>query len=323
MSEMQALVSIVVPVYNMEKYLDRCIGSILDQTYSRIELILVDDGSTDRSAQMCDEYSNKDCRVKVLHQKNRGQGAARNAGIDIAEGEYLGFADSDDQIVPDMIEFFTDIMQKHSADIAIGKMFRDAEEPQPPLEYHVMNKDEFYPLLLTDSISSHPCNKLFKKSLWEGIRYPERNSVDDMMIMPLLFDRSKTVVDTNKNVYLYFYNREDSVSNNPKTLYTNTFERFIAFKKRYEIATRIQMRSVYHPILKQATGFAVGAFGGMRREPEKYKNDLEQIQEFVRKYKTEISANPMIDRQRKFAVTVIRNFPCLYPVLFSIFRRKK
>ena len=115
-------ISVIVPVYNTEKYLDRCIRSIIDQTFSDFELILVDDGSKDNSGFICDEWEKKDSRIKVIHQKNAGAGAARNAGLAIAKGNYINFVDSDDWITPEMYEILYKLLRETSATIAMTSM---------------------------------------------------------------------------------------------------------------------------------------------------------------------------------------------------------
>ena len=101
---MGELISVIIPIYNVEAYLDECIASVIAQTYSNLEIILVDDGSPDNCPQMCDEWAAKDSRIRVIHKENGGLSDARNAGIDIATGEYIAFVDSDDWIVPEMYE---------------------------------------------------------------------------------------------------------------------------------------------------------------------------------------------------------------------------
>ena len=119
MEEATPTISIIVPVYKVEAYLDRCVQSILNQTFSDFELILVDDGSPDRCGQMCDAYAQGDRRVRVIHKKNGGLSDARNAGIDAARGEYLGFVDSDDEIAPDMYESLLQNLVHEKADMSI------------------------------------------------------------------------------------------------------------------------------------------------------------------------------------------------------------
>ena len=115
---MNNLISVIIPVYNVENYLDECIQSVLQQTYKNLEIILVDDGSTDNSGVICDEYKDKDTRITVLHQKNGGISKARNVGIEYAHGEYIGFVDSDDFIHPQMYELLYAAIHKEQTDVA-------------------------------------------------------------------------------------------------------------------------------------------------------------------------------------------------------------
>ena len=117
MSRNDSLISIIVPVYNVEQYLSRCVDSLVNQTYHNIEIILVDDGSPDRSGEICDEYAKKDKRVKVIHQSNGGLSDARNTALDIAKGDYLMFVDSDDWIEPTMYEEMLSFMEKEQLDL--------------------------------------------------------------------------------------------------------------------------------------------------------------------------------------------------------------
>ena len=110
---MEDLISVIIPVYNVELYLRRCIDSVIKQTYKNLEIILVDDGSTDKSGEICDEYASLDNRISVIHKENGGLSSARNAGLKNAHGEYFGFVDSDDAIVEDMYEYLYDILLKN------------------------------------------------------------------------------------------------------------------------------------------------------------------------------------------------------------------
>lgn len=115
------MISVIIPIYNVEEYLEKCVNSVLNQTYSDLEIILVDDGSTDNSGKICDELKNKDNRIIVIHQENQGLSAARNAGIAKALGEYIAFVDSDDYIMEDMYETLYKNLEKTDADISICK----------------------------------------------------------------------------------------------------------------------------------------------------------------------------------------------------------
>ena len=205
------MISVIMPVYNSEKYLHACIDSVLAQTYKDFELLLVDDGSTDRSGEICDEYEKNDPRVKVFHIENSGSSAARNYGIDRAKGDYLGFIDSDDEIEPDMYEFLYELLKKENADMSMcgladiygGKVVNPVSEPV----YKVMNDSESIRTVFEAKLTSvTPVNKLYKKELFEGVRYPvgEDSGEDASIIIDLLSKCKKTVLD-NTQKYKYIH----------------------------------------------------------------------------------------------------------------------
>ena len=124
---MNELISVIIPVYNAEKYLNRCLDSVLNNTYKNLEVILVDDGSTDMSGRICDEYAKKDCRIRVLHKENGGTARARNTGLKIAKGDYIAFVDNDDFVHPCFYEYMLSSMESSSADVAICELTRDMQ----------------------------------------------------------------------------------------------------------------------------------------------------------------------------------------------------
>ena len=128
MDKEQPLISVIVPVYNVEKYLKKCVNSITSQTYENLEILLVDDGSTDSSGQICNEFEKNDARIKVIHKKNGGLSDARNAGLDRAKGQYYAFIDSDDYIQDNTIEIMLNAVKKNKSEIAICNMIRFLEE---------------------------------------------------------------------------------------------------------------------------------------------------------------------------------------------------
>ena len=124
------MISIIVPVYNVEKYLERCIESIVNQTYKDIEIILVDDGSPDNCPVICDRYAEKDNRIKVIHKQNGGLINARKSGLEIAQGDYIGFVDSDDWIEPEMYEYFAQMINKYSPDMVLSCLLYTSPSPR-------------------------------------------------------------------------------------------------------------------------------------------------------------------------------------------------
>lgn len=208
-------ISIIVPVYKVEKYLEKCVDSILAQTFTDFELILVDDGSPDRSGAMCDEYAQKDSRVRVIHKENGGLSSARNAGIDVAKGRYLGFVDSDDYIAADMYELLYQEITQSQADLAICGIY-DVYEGKPPKIkkkiHEVVSPEEALLLILQGNIISvHAYNKLYKKNLFDEIRYPIGKYHEDSFIIVDVLDKCNKVAINSSQKYYYFH-REGSIT---------------------------------------------------------------------------------------------------------------
>lgn len=178
---MSEKISVIVPVYHVEAYLERCIDSIERQTYQNLEIILVDDGSMDRCSEICDEYGKKDSRIKVLHKENGGLSSARNAGLDAADGELIAFVDSDDYIEKDMLEKLYEVLLSNKADMAVCNL-RFVDEHQSKnrsrLEqsgkWECMDQEEYWEKVFEPDNSRYVVawNKLYRKRIWEELRYP-------------------------------------------------------------------------------------------------------------------------------------------------------
>lgn len=208
-------ISIIVPVYNVEQYLEKCVDSILNQTFKDFELILVDDGSPDNSGAICDQYAEKDSRVRVIHKENGGLSDARNAGIDVAKGKYLGFIDSDDYIAEDMYELLYTNIIKEDANLSICGIYHvyEGKEPAKKIEkYMVLNRDEATVLIFHgNQISDHAVNKLYSRSIFSELRYPRgKYHEDSFTIVGILDQCDKVVVDTKQRYF--YYHRDDSIT---------------------------------------------------------------------------------------------------------------
>lgn len=182
------LISIIVPFYNVEKYARKCIESLLSQTLTDIEIILVDDGSPDRCGDICDEYAASDSRIKVIHKKNEGVSAARNAGLDIASADIIGFVDSDDWVSPDMFHSLYTAMIRHDADIAVCNIsyeYKHVSQPDRfPITHEVVfDRDEALKLLMDDKrLHNYACDKIFRKHIITE-KFPVGCRFEDIMIM--------------------------------------------------------------------------------------------------------------------------------------------
>lgn len=206
------LVSIIVPVYNVEKYIQSCISSIVCQSYSNLEIILVDDGSTDKSGYLCDEIAKKDNRINVIHQQNQGLSGARNSGIDIARGEYLFFVDSDDFLSVTTIEYLEDTARHNKADIVVCDYVRCKDSDsfdsfiinQRELEFEVIDERQRMRVFLTESkIKVVAWGKLYKRVLFEKVRFPVGRYNEDNFTTYKLVHLAKTIVVTNYIGYVY------------------------------------------------------------------------------------------------------------------------
>ena len=244
---MYPLISIIVPVYNVKKYLKKCVESILAQTYPNIEIILVDDGSTDGSTQVCDKYSTHP-NVNIIHKKNGGLSDARNTGIENMKGEYVAFVDGDDYIDENMYFIMFNEMKKRNCSISCCGMIREDEDgniskiircPDSPREYD--EKEATEEILLFRDIDVSVCNKLFHKSVFEYIRFPYGQTNEDAAVV---FDilKANKIVHVGKAFYHYLY-RGGSITAeyNPKLMeciYSNAIKNYDSVLDSYPDLSR-------------------------------------------------------------------------------------
>ena len=227
---MNDLISVIIPVYNVEAYLERCVDSVLSQTYKDLEIILVDDGSTDKSISICDAYAKKDQRIKVIHKENGGLSDARNAGLDMFNGNYVTFIDSDDWIEEDYIEYLHQLIVENQADLAVcdfnyideqGTLYNS---PQNNGHVYIWNQKEALIKLLTgNKMETSAWAKLYKSSIFveNSIRYPYGRLFEDIPVTYVYILKSQSIVFGGRSLYNYFY-RPQSISNmkfSPKRLH--------------------------------------------------------------------------------------------------------
>ena len=209
------LISIVVPVYNVEDYLEKCIQSILNQSYKNLEIILVDDGSPDNCPKICDKYEKLDSRIKVIHKKNGGLSDARNIGIKNAKGKYISFVDSDDYIKENFIEDMYNLLIKYDADIACSQMkITNKTNDDVVNENKKINiyssLDAIKETLYQRNIDNSAPSKLFKKELFDDICFPVGYTFEDLDTVYKVFLKCEKIVVSNYKYYFY-YQREDSI----------------------------------------------------------------------------------------------------------------
>lgn len=213
---MNELITIVVPVYNVENYLDKCVESIVNQTYKNLEIILVDDGSTDDSGKKCDEWAAKDCRIKVIHKGNGGLSDARNKGIDIATGKWIGFIDSDDYIDVTMFEKLHKACVENDCKVSSCGFLREFEdvsrnERWTTKEDMLLDRDGMMEYLYKAAVGWGAWNKLYDISLFDDVRYPYGKTREDEYTTYKIFDKIDKLYYICECLYFY-YQRGNSIT---------------------------------------------------------------------------------------------------------------
>lgn len=231
----EALISIIIPVYNVEEYLEECLGSVLEQTYRHFEVVLIEDGSTDKSREICERFCKADKRFKMFLGQHRGVAAARNKGLENALGQYIVFVDSDDKIEKDMLEYLYQGICNYHTQIAIcgitiveGKKHRNIVEESP----QVLSSEEALMEICKDGkIKNYLWAQIYEKQLFDGISFPEGQIFEDIAVYYRLIEKIDTVVLLDQIKY-YYIRRKGSLSfgKNKKA----NIQRCYAYRKRYE-----------------------------------------------------------------------------------------
>lgn len=271
------ILSIVVPVYKVENYLAECLDSILASTFTDFEILLVDDGSPDTCPAICDEYAKKDTRIKVVHKENGGLSSARNAGLDIAQGKYIGFVDSDDRILPEMYEHMISALEKEDADIVCCgmRLLRDDGIVKYfkawPKETQVYTETDCLWLLLSpNGCGDFYMNKLFRNKFFDDFRLPEGKVFEDIYSMHLIFEASEKTVFLPEGLYEY-RKLEDSLSHSknwsPRFLdYANACKGQYAFvKEKYPKFLDLAVQKYVRALLSTAKIAALDRFPDQKK----------------------------------------------------------
>jgi len=288
------LVSIIVPIYKVEKYLNQCVESIVNQTYTNLEIILVDDGSPDSCGAICDEWAQKDTRIKVIHQENRGLSGARNTGIEHSNGQYLMFVDSDDYVVPEYVERLFCSIVMNQADMAMCGFFYLSTANcliEKPLscEREVLGKIDA--LLGLERVWEEKelyivvWNKLYSRKLWETTRFKEGVLREDEFVMPKLYEKCNCIAIENECLYVY-RRREASITAEKNEIFCMTEIDYMM--EREKVYQKIGAKELL--IMHQIHLYSVYDNLGMR-ELDKKKEIQRKIRKyyFFEKYATKIS----------------------------------
>lgn len=315
--------SIIVPIYNMEKYLEKCVSSILEQTFTNFELILVNDGSTDRSEEICRAFRENDHRVKVISKNNGGVADARNAGIRQAKGSYLGFVDGDDWVEADMFEQLMNICKKYEADISaclVNAVTYDSYKRKPAVEPKVDVYDshtairKLYEGELPSGFSV--CNKIFKRNLFDNLEFPKGRIYEDAAIICRLLDRANKVCCVDLCLYNYL-TREASItrigfSEKRFDIIPNYQEKYYRFSRKHpdlcEILTLDYFNSLY--------GIAVDCIN--EKGPSRH---FRRVHKEVRKIKGRLLQGKSLTGWQKMKIRLLADFPLAIFLFYTLKRR--
>lgn len=240
---MEPLISVIVPVYKVERYLDKCVQSIVDQTYQNLEIILVDDGSPDSCPQKCDAWRHKDPRIHVIHKENGGISTARNCGLQVATGTYYYFVDSDDTIVPTLFERVMEIFEEHDVDIVIFDSERITEDGNKlggteKLEQGFIPKEKVLSELIIGNINHYMWNKVYKSDVFDQVFFPtERVCFEDMPVTCEVVLNANRIYCLNERLYMYLQRSDSATSimtaQKLTDAYLSRMECYLAMKSSY------------------------------------------------------------------------------------------
>ena len=312
------MVSIIVPVYNVEKYLEQCINSIINQTYKNIEIILIDDGSTDNSGIICDEYAKKDNRIKVIHKDNEGISATRNRGIDESSGKYISFVDSDDYIEKNMIEILYKDIEKENADIAVCNyiIVKDKnnikKDKNNSYNVIILSQNDALRMCFCNEFEFYLWNKIFKKTLFNEIKFPKGKNSEERYTLPKLIDNSKKIIYDNRKLYYYRIRKNSIIHSNEKINYDaiEADSYLLEYMKvNHKNLENISMESFIN------TNFAI--YNKMYIMKCKDKNKYKLITKNIKEnYTKEIKKS--LKNKLKIKITLFLRMRCIYNMLLKI-----
>lgn len=327
---MKKTISVIVPVYNVAAYLEKCVTSILNQTYGDIEIIIVDDGSTDGSGELCDSLQKLDERIKVIHKANGGISDARNAGMAIAQGEYFSFVDSDDSIEPDMLELLFSNLTKYEADISCCRYSRVWEngESRPVGDTHEISvftgTDAFGEYLYGRVIDPFACAKLYKREVLinaDGSLLTFKVGIlgEDNPFNCDVMQRASRVVLVGEAKYNYLQKREGAITNSA-----------VSQKKIDSVywwdTIRLYCKANYPQLEKYALRrqmlFYIGLYNRIYTDKQ-YKKDKEYIKSFVKSHSKEVAKSDICEKTVKSAVFLLAHFPWMYNAMMKLYKSVK
>lgn len=306
---MNELISVIVPVYNVEKYLRKAVQSIQNQTYKHLEIMLINDGSTDSSGNICDELANSDSRIVVIHKKNGGVSTARNEAQKLAKGNYVIYVDSDDYIHEEMIQSLYEQLIAENADVSscsVMNVYQNSQTPQCSDEnlYFVYNQEEFLrEYLIGQRVQGTLGNKLIRKKITDQLEFPVGKIYEDAYYhLQLVQVAKKYVVHTKP--YYYYYHRNQSLTTNPyherDLVYLDVYQKF------YDLVQQQYPRIINEAFFRLSYAYFY-IFDKMLLESDFEKiNQFKLVRDYLKKNAIQIAKNTIFQKGRRIAALALK-----------------
>ncbi len=307
------MISVIVPVYNVEKYLERCVKSIAAQTYKDLEILLIDDGSTDKSGKMCDDFQQTDSRIKAFHKQNGGLSDARNYGIEHSAGEFISFVDSDDYIDEKMLETLHRLITENDADLAVCSamdVFEGKEVTQvKEIKEFNLNKVESYKYMLRGDGIPSACNKLYKRQTVGNVRFPVGKLYEDGFFTPQILKRVEKTAVTSKPMY-YYFRRADSITTKP--FRKGDLDVIEAYDKCVKQVKELCPEALPYAEFRYRNAYFNVLDKMLMRDDCKEIPEYKQVVKYLKKHTVQIVKDPGFGKMRKIAAVALKFSVPLY-----------
>ena len=316
------LISIIIPVYRAENYLQQCVDSVREQTYTNLEIILVDDGSPDKSGELCDAFALEDPRIRVIHKENGGQSSARNRALDVMLGEYVGFVDSDDWIETDMFETLYRNMEAYGAQIsACGCQLRYSNgvikymnpSSSEVKGVRVFNMQEALNASMECKFFTFSlCDKLFHRNIFDNLRMTEGRIFEDEEIIPLCIERAETLVYTG-TAYYYYRILEES------TIHSKNFSQRMFIEADVALARANDYRTRHPEMYEKAYAHYINVCLGLIYSSRQAKDCKDQRKKLIRELREKLPINlSALTKNNRIKLRALRISPLVYTLLMKI-----
>lgn len=318
------MISVIVPVYNVEPYLARCVNSILQQSYTDFELLLVDDGSTDRSGDICEKIAEKDSRIRVFHKKNGGLSDARNFGLDQIRGEFVSFIDSDDYVGPDYLRILVEMREQFQADISmlasISTVSDEMDFVASTDERERLNPEETLKKISGGiGVGVSAWGKLYRRDLFRKTKFPVRMLYEDLYTTPYLLEDCR-ICAFSTSVQYYYYQRHDSITHRISDSAAEMWN--VGMERLYDyIKEKVPGAEAY--VIRRYISFAFGTIINNLIDSEDYVAKAQTFRDRHIDWWRSASSNPYLDKKEKIKAFLFLKDVRLYRVFYKLYQIKK